>query len=431
MAISPGGTLIADLVSNATGQQVQIRKTGDLAPIAAFNIGTAKIVGLDWADERNLLLVCASAAQVMDLQGPRREWWLAYDYDVGANKITPLLNTSDVAMNVVEGWPQARRVGGKTVLFLTGISFPHSSGVLTLFRQDIAGFAPTPTFVGGEQTSDILIGPTGDPVARVEYLQASGRWSLLSRSGGGNWHTIHQEQALIDEPSLQGFGRTQDTLVVKQGGGDATNYREIPIAGGEWSAPIAALEGASLIKDPVKRTVIGGVVADDAALRYSFLNPVDQALWDKVLHAFPGETVRLESWSNDRSKILLRVEGAKSGAAYYRLDVATRRADWIADEYARIGPEDLGEVRAFHYKAADGRDIPAFLTLPRGGAPKGLPLVLLAHGGPAARDDPGFDWWAQAIASLGYAVLQPQFRGSSGFSHDLMTAGYGEWGRKM
>jgi dipeptidyl aminopeptidase/acylaminoacyl peptidase len=57
--------------------------------------------------------------------------------------------------------------------------------------------------------------------------------------------------------------------------------------------------------------------------------------------------------------------------------------------------------------------------------------VVLPHGGPAARDEPGFDWWAQAFASRGYAVLQPQFRGSTGFGAAHRDAGFGEWGRKM
>ena len=431
VTVSPGGTHIALVVAGANGQQVQIRKIDDLAIVSLFNIGTTKIVGLDWADEDNLLIVSAKAAEVMDLQGPLREWWLAYDYDLKSNKIHLLMNTTSTQMNVVEGWPQPRRVNGKTKLFMTGLSFPRSTGLLTVYQQDPAGSFADETFVGNEMTSDILIGTGGDVVARVDYHQMSGHWSLLSRSNRGTWHVLHQEEAPIDKPSLEGFGRTQDTLIVEQGSRDETRYREIPIAGGEWSAPIAELDGAGLIKDPVKRTVIGGVVYDGMALRYHFLDPADQLWWDKVIRAFPGETVRLASWSDDRSKILLRVEGPTNGAAFFRLDVKTRHADGIANQYAGIGPEDLGEVRPIHYKASDGREIPAYLTLPRGAPARGLPLVLLVHGGPAARDEPGFDWWAQAIASLGYAVLQPQFRGSSGFDPELLSAGFGQWGRKM
>jgi dipeptidyl aminopeptidase/acylaminoacyl peptidase len=79
--------------------------------------------------------------------------------------------------------------------------------------------------------------------------------------------------------------------------------------------------------------------------------------------------------------------------------------------------------------AADGLSIPAFLTLPAGSG-KDLPLIVLPHGGPAAADTLDFDWWSQALVAQGYAVLQPNFRGSL-LNAKFMQAGYGEWGRKM
>jgi dipeptidyl aminopeptidase/acylaminoacyl peptidase len=74
--------------------------------------------------------------------------------------------------------------------------------------------------------------------------------------------------------------------------------------------------------------------------------------------------------------------------------------------------------------------IPGFLTLPHGRAEKNLPLVVFPHGGPAQMDTADFNWWAQAMAAQGYAVLQPNFRGSS-LGYQYMEAGFGEWGRKM
>ena len=83
------------------------------------------------------------------------------------------------------------------------------------------------------------------------------------------------------------------------------------------------------------------------------------------------------------------------------------------------------------YRAADGRTIHAYLTLPLNREAKNLPLIVLPHGGPHSRDEPGFDWISQSLASRGYVVLQPQFRGSDGFGYDLLSAGFGEFGRKM
>ena len=75
----------------------------------------------------------------------------------------------------------------------------------------------------------------------------------------------------------------------------------------------------------------------------------------------------------------------------------------------------LGAVRDFNYEARDKYALTAYLTLPPGAEEKNLPVVVMPHGGPEARDEPGFDWLAQFLASRGYAVLQPQFRGSTGF----------------
>src|SRR5581483_4426768 len=88
------------------------------------------------------------------------------------------------------------------------------------------------------------------------------------------------------------------------------------------------------------------------------------------------------------------------------------------------------EVRRIVYAASDGLRIPALLTLPEGKAPAKLPLVVLPHGGPAERDVPDFDWLSEAIATQGYAVLRPNFRGST-VNWSFQSAGFGQWGRKM
>ena len=83
------------------------------------------------------------------------------------------------------------------------------------------------------------------------------------------------------------------------------------------------------------------------------------------------------------------------------------------------------------YKARDGLEIPAILTLPPGKEPKNLPLIVLPHGGPQVRDHERWDWWSQFLADRGYAVIQPNYRGSAGFGDKYLKLGDGEWGLKM
>ena len=209
------------------------------------------------------------------------------------------------------------------------------------------------------------------------------------------------------------------------------DFHPLTLGGTTLDPALATMRDGEPVLDPATGRTIGNVRDDGQVVRYAFLAPTDATLWAKVLRAFPKAVVRLASWSDDRRQIVLRVEGKAFGAAYYLLDTKGYRAAPLADEYAGITGQDLAEQTTIQYPAGDGLAIPAFLTLPPGRPAKGLPLVVLPHGGPAAHDEAGFDWWAQALASRGYAVLQPQFRGSTGFGEKFYAAGLGEWGRKM
>src|SRR5262249_17617919 len=123
--------------------------------------------------------------------------------------------------------------------------------------------------------------------------------------------------------------------------------------------------------------------------------------------------------------------GPLHGVMLAVVDLASHQATPIGQTYAGITPNDVADVSIASYRAKDGLKIDAFLTLPTGREPKNLPLIVLPHGGPAARDAAGFDWWAQALASRGSAVPQPEFRGFGDLGWKMEAAGFGEWGRKM
>jgi dipeptidyl aminopeptidase/acylaminoacyl peptidase len=113
------------------------------------------------------------------------------------------------------------------------------------------------------------------------------------------------------------------------------------------------------------------------------------------------------------------------------LNRTTHEATLISSTYPGLSQADLGEMKPYPYKARDGLDIPAYLTLPPGKEAKNLPAVVMPHGGPDARDAVGFDWWAQFLANRGYAVLQPNFRGSAGYGHKFTEKGLHRWGLEM
>jgi dipeptidyl aminopeptidase/acylaminoacyl peptidase len=284
---------------------------------------------------------------------------------------------------------------------------------------------------GFEDTNEWVVGRDGAAFAQTEYDQVKGDWKLRVKHGR-SWEVVSSDRLAINQPYLSGLGKDAASalLILGDEDDDKVQAREYPADG---SAPrdLTLPPFDSLIRDPVGGALIGTatLVGDD--LRYSFFDPKAQAAWTAVTKAYPGQQVRLVSWSDSRRKLIVLVDSPVHGRTYVLVDLDQKRADDVGVVYPDITPADISEVRPVKYKAADGLEITGYLTLPRGKAAGPRALVVLPHGGPASRDAPGFDWWAQAIASRGYAVFQPNFRGSEGFGDKLLTAGYGEWGRKM
>lgn len=146
--------------------------------------------------------------------------------------------------------------------------------------------------------------------------------------------------------------------------------------------------------------------------------------------ALPGlPLVNFVDSSIDESKLLIHAASDVDPGRYYLYDKKTRRLEELMVSRPQLEGVKLATVRPIAYRASDGTSIPAYLTLPPGKeSAKGLPALVMPHGGPSARDEWGFDWLAQYFANRGYAVLQPNFRGSSGYGDDwFQENGFQSW----
>jgi dipeptidyl aminopeptidase/acylaminoacyl peptidase len=145
----------------------------------------------------------------------------------------------------------------------------------------------------------------------------------------------------------------------------------------------------------------------------------------------PGLEIGFGARSNDEN---IWIVNARSDTEPGLVYVWNRKAKTLAQQYRvreEIPRDALAQRKPYHYGSSDGLDIPAYLTLPKGLPAKNLALVVYPHGGPWGRDSSGYDTNAQFLANRGYAVLQPNFRASTGYGKKFLNAGNGEWGRKM
>ncbi len=136
--------------------------------------------------------------------------------------------------------------------------------------------------------------------------------------------------------------------------------------------------------------------------------------------------------SEDNQTLLLYVEGPSDAPAYYEYRLSQKRIEFIGHENAALEEKRMPSATLLEYSARDGKKVHGYLTRPPGGETATLlPLVVMPHGGPEARDFLAFNLFVQSFAARGYAVFQPNFRGSEGFGLDYIESGYGRWGREM
>ncbi len=428
--ISPDGAQIAMLVDNGATRLLQIRTAADHRLIYDSGIGSAKVRGLQWAGPHHLLIVFSSATQPIGIIGPMHEYFQVADLDVDRRQLHPLIDHMERTLNTIVAEPAIRVIDGRPTVFVESVYFPSTMGVHAVYEIRLDSRIEDRIEDGNSDTEQFLVDPQGKPLARADYAQRDGRWILLV-DRKGSWSRAYSEIAPIEHSRIAGLGRDGQSILIQSHNDEGWRLQEISLKDGAIVDAFPDTPHADPLFDPSSHLLIGGWTHDLLGAHFHFFAAADQAAWAGVLQAFPGEHVELASWSGDRKHIVVKVEGPRDGVGYFTVDLTAHTAGWLADEYAKIGPEAVAEKKLVHYAAADGLEIPAYLTLPKDRPAKNLPTVVLVHGGPAAGDEPGFDWWAQALASRGYAVLQPQYRGSTGLGEKHLEAGFGQWGKKM
>ncbi len=329
----------------------------------------------------------------------------------------------------------------------------------------------------------------------VIYLDPDGKWLLLSMQQTiydypSVWHvdldTVKLKKVVPSQPSVwqwfadssgvvrTGIGRTKNRRwVLYRKDGDSRFERIVNVKASDKEASgeidnIVLVSGSDqgylvsnartgrfglyrydIAQDEIGETVFEHPtvdidyidIADDGSIRaihyvddrrrIEWLDPELKVIQEQIDNAIPDRMNWIISRSRDHERMIVWTSTASDPGRYYVYDLAVGKMHLLAKPYERIDPKLLAPVESVSYKARDGLEIPSYLTLPREREPKGLPLVVVPHGGPFARDEWFYDYEVQFLANRGYAVLQPNFRGSTGYGKAFVEKGEGQWGRGM
>jgi dipeptidyl aminopeptidase/acylaminoacyl peptidase len=187
--------------------------------------------------------------------------------------------------------------------------------------------------------------------------------------------------------------------------------------------------GSALFSEVTDEMIV--TTYDDERQRMYWKDKSFEADYRLLQKQLPEKEIGLGSGTKDEKLWLISASSDTEPGERYLFDRTTKKLTLQYRVRENLNRNWLAPMKAVRYKSSDGLEIPAYLTLPKGVAAKNLPLIVFPHGGPWARDVWAFDTFGQFWANRGYAVLRPNFRGSTGYGKKFLDAGNKQWGDKM
>lgn len=442
-AISPDGARVALLGGPAGARSLNIA-TLDQAGSKTVPLGDIEAVTVRWAGDDYVIV----RVGYWEKLGPRQEHRFERNIVVSAEgEVGALLLSNDHASRYAESQPIVRVVhGDEPAVYLMGlqrtIDRSHVDSRIvqkgdeqdfkwSLWRADPATGHGRIVEAGNFDSVYFEPDSAGEARVRFEVEAKSAMRRVFARAKGQRrWSEVWREES---GGGYLGYSDTEDAIyLMRETEAGAQVVRQRLADGALEAVGEASPYEPRLNRDPYTGQAVA-LVAGGEASKAHYLDPQIGAVHALLVRALGGLEVTLIDWSQDRTRFVLVADSADAPPVWYLLDWAKKELSPLGSAYPELKDLPLGDTGWRTYAARDGLEIPAYVTLPPGtkAGDRPRPLVVLPHGGPASRDTNHFDYLTQFMASRGYVVLRPQFRGSRGFGSAFENAGRGEWAGKM
>ena len=405
--------------------------------LMAFDASEVKVRDVSWAGPDYVILLASETTMTRGFKG-EYEFSAAFSVELTSHEIRQLLTNTDNLYLAQGGLGKIVAVArdGKHV-YMPALVGQGQDPSLDLMRVNLRTGRGRSAISGTPGTIDWITDPEGNALAREDYWNKTNHYELKTRAGK-EWKSLLKDENDTIPYSLVGIKPDKSALVFidEAEDGSSDGIYELSRKTGEFSEPLLVRERKEIdhVLVDVNR-VVHGVAYSGLFRDYAFFDAALQKDFDEIKAQLAGTAFSLVSWTEGFSKLLFLLEAGAGGSGKYLLyDRSTKKAAVIGLSRPQIADAMVGPVQSIEYPSRDGLKIPGVITWPTGVDPqtaKNLPLVVMPHGGPESYDRVGFDWMAQFFASEGYVVLQPNFRGSTGFGREFRDAGRGEWGLKM
>lgn len=436
-ALSPNGQAIAALVGLKGQQVVAIFNLAEEAgkPVYVAVPDGTQADWIRWVNNDNIIIGVSTLLPVAG--GDRWTVTRLFGLNRTTGKITRLLgdlagqNGSDLLWVAKDGSPNIL-VAAQNSIYLDEEFWP------SVWRVDVQTGRRSLVLKGRASVMDWYADAQGHVRAGINYFDKSRTFSYLYRApGNASFQNIDRADTRKRERLLRPFLFVPDSTRAMVLDDDERGKRaifEVDLLTQErvrtvYAAPgEAEVDGVVVAKDG---TTLLGAYYGGSQGQFTWFDPTLTEVQAAIDKAVSGRRARIVSMSDERDRLLVKIDRPDYPGAYYFFEPGSGKMQRYAMVNEALGTKPLSPVRMIRYTARDGLGIEAVLTLPRDRAAKNLPVILMPHGGPWGHDTLDYDYWAQFLASRGYAVIQPNFRGSTGYGTEFLRKGEGQMGLAM
>ena len=437
VSISPDGNKVV-FQQNKDGKRVAVLfDIENRKLLKAFDLQQLKARTPYFLTNNNVIFGVSEVTRLVGIK--TYDYSMAHNYDIKADKLRTTLVLGE---GIYEGQTGLGRVIGVSAdeeyaympAFTDSGSIVDSKPEYSVMRVSLnRRTKPIPLYTGTRYTDDFVVDEKGKVLA-LEVMHDERNEYIIKGLQGKRLETIYKEEAERPPLAMRGINEEKTHIYVSSRQEDE-KYRLIELMSLEDGSRSDA--GLSRDKKEVERLysdhgrVVYGVRYSGFRPSYYFFDQELNVRVANILEEFQGESVWIVSLSEDKKSIVALLKGSQHAGDY----ILFRKGQgpfFIGAQRPNIKPEDIHPQATWAFKASDGLRIPVLLTIPTEKVAnlEPMPTVVVPHGGPASYDRLGFEWKAQLLADQGYLVVQPQFRGSTGFGTQHYLAGHGEWGKK-
>ncbi|MDZ7870386.1 MAG: prolyl oligopeptidase family serine peptidase [Rheinheimera sp.] len=435
VSVSPDGQFVVGIFQVDGKQVVMTSPFGqhETTPVVSLKFASDRIESVDWVNPKRLLI---NASRAEYLSGRFYRLHTMYAVNADGTELLEIQNQS-----VYKKAEHSAMAGLQSTHLLNDLADDNDHVLVTAYDERDQGFGVFKVNVYNSKFSKVESG-AGDRAGFATDRAGNVRFSTVLKqqklsvefksAPDAAWQSLRTID-LAGDIDFSPVGLTADgksVLVNTDYQSDFNYLAEVDLKTAQIGKPLYQVPDHDIDVTYSKAGKLIGYGYTRDFFEQRFIDPQQQQYNEQVKKLFPDRHSYITSYSDDGQRVIIYTVKDNQPGRYLTLDFTTKKAAFWFSQYPHLEKTQLPPVNNFSFKSRDGLQLSGYLTTPLD-KDKPAPIILFPHGGPHARDNKGFDPFVQFFTSMGYAVLQVNFRGSSGFGNKFEAAGYQQWGKQM